>query len=202
MLFDFDKDYVLENEMVRLEPLNAAHLSHLSDVAKSPEIWVFFDEGGPGIEEFQTYHDRAIRNRANHVQYPFVVFDKRARCYAGMTRLYAYDSKLKNIKLGHTWYGKKFQKTGLNKACKHCILKFVFESLDVERVGLGVHEENVQSKRALASIGIRKEGELLNFFYKIESEGRCALILYGVTKQEWKSKLKNKLHGQYKSYLA
>lgn len=202
MHLDYAQDYVLENERVRLEPLEEKHWDALEQISKNPEIWTFFDEGGIEKEEFRKYLFDASQHRSKGNQYPFVAFDKRSNKYAGMTRLYAYDSVLKNIKVGHTWIGKDFHNTGLNKACKHCILEFVFDTIFAERVGFGVHEENIQSQRALGSIGIKEEGRLRNFFNRIKSPGRCDLILYGITRQEWKTKLKNKLYGQYKSYLA
>ena len=201
MILEFDKDYYLENEMVKLEPLQAKHRQYLETLAKAPEIWTFFDEGGTNSNEIRTYLLAAQDQRLKGIQYPFVAYDKRSKNFGGMTRLYAYDPILKNIKLGHTWFGKKFQGTGLNKASKHCILKFAFEELSVERVGFGVHEQNSRSIGAMKSIGISYEGALRNFLIDINGNSRSDLLLYGITKKEWNDTINGSLKKQILTYL-
>ena len=47
-LFDFSKDYVLENERVKLNPLLEEHYETLANIAQSEQIWTYFLEKGFG----------------------------------------------------------------------------------------------------------------------------------------------------------
>ena len=187
---DFSKDYVLENSRARLSALGIEHISALSTISGAAEIWTYFLEKGEAEEELNDYIQAAIQKRVAAEEYPFVVFDKRTSRYAGITRLYAYDKKLGNIKMGHTWYGKEFWGTGLNKACKLLLFQFCFEQLRVERIGFGVHGENKRSVRALQKVGCLEEGRLRNFLDGVQEPGRTDLLLFSILREEWFKKVK------------
>lgn len=40
--FDFEKEYMLEDHIVRLTPLRIKHIQELSKISKDPDIWNFF----------------------------------------------------------------------------------------------------------------------------------------------------------------
>jgi RimJ/RimL family protein N-acetyltransferase len=122
-----------------------------------------------------------------------VVFDKIKKQYTGTTRFYDYSSELKTIKLGHTWYGKDFCGTGLNKRCKHLLFQFAFEILELERVGFGAHSENKISIAAMKSVGCKEEGLLRNFIPSLNGKGRADIILLSILKDEWFEKVKTEL---------
>ena len=198
---DFNQSYVLENERVKLEPLRKDLYEALYIHAKDSKIWTFFDVECTQSNDFKRYLDEALEAREAHREYPFAIYDKLKNQWSGLTRMYAYDSNLRNIKLGHTWIGTDFQGTGLNKAVKHCILEFAFERLSVERVGFGVHEENIKSINALKGIGAVKEGVLRNFLYSTRRKKRCDLYLFSILKEEWDDGGSMKLIHQVQSYL-
>ncbi len=114
-----------------------------------------------------------------------------------MTRFYDYSSELKTIKLGHTWYGKDFRGSGINKHRKYLLFQFAFEELEVERIGFGAYALNAVSIAAMKSVGCQQEGILRNFFPAIEGEGRTDCVLYSILKEEWfggeKVKLRSKM---------
>ncbi len=194
--FDCSKDYILENHIVKLSPLQLNHIDLLADISKEDAIWTYFLETGQGKEKLKGYIQSAIQSRQMNQQYPFVVFDKRTNKFAGITRLYEYNQELGSIKMGHTWIGKEFWGTGLNKQYKFLLFKFIFESLNLERIGFGVHSENLRSIRALNSIGCQQEGVLRNFLKSISGETRVDLILFSLLKKEWEDKVKNTLEIQ------
>ena len=73
--FDFNEDYVLENEFVLLRPFNAEHAVELKSNSEDPKIWTYFLENGMG-EKWEKYCLVAIRNRTIKKEYPFVIYDK------------------------------------------------------------------------------------------------------------------------------
>ena len=137
---------------------------------------------------------QAIEARAMGKAYPFAVFDKIEGKIAGCTRFFEYQANLNTIRLGYTWYGKKFWGTGLNKNCKYLLFDFAFNTLEVERIGLGAHAENVRSIAAMKSIGLQEEGRIRNLFPGIAKEGRADAVLLGMLKAEWVEQYKNHLN--------
>lgn len=196
-VLNFSKDYILENDFVKLSPLRLEHNRSLLEISKDPNIWTYFLENGQGIDNLTKYIKNAMSNRNKEKEYPFIVFDKIKNRYAGTTRFYDYSTEVKSIKLGHTWYGKPFRGTGINKHCKYLSFEFAFEKLEVERIGFGAYIDNEVSVAAMKSVGCKKEGVLRNMFPAINGKGRTDAILMSILKDEWeesvKSELRNKL---------
>ncbi|WP_299553496.1 GNAT family protein [Seonamhaeicola sp.] len=197
--FDFDTDYVLEDNRVRLSPLKLEHIEPLLSIANETDLWTYILEKGNGLENLTRYVLSAIENRRFKKEYPFVVFDKTKNEYAGMTRLYEYSKDLKTIKLGHTWYGENFRGTGLNKHCKYLLFEFIFEKLQLERIGFGAHIENKVSIAAMTSVGCKKEGVLRNFIPSLDGKGRADIVLMSILKHEWKHSAKRMLEQKLKT---
>lgn len=193
MGLDFSVDYVLQNSRVRLEPLLEAHIAELKDIASEPEIWKYFLGRSNGSKDFGHYIKDAVESRRRKKEYPFAVYDKQKRKFAGCTRFFDYAKDLNNIRLGYSWYGKEFRGTGLNKNCKFLMFKFAFEKLGAERVGLGAHAENRISLAAMQSAGCTIEGRIRNAFPSINGQGRSDAVLLGIIKLEWASTVKKEL---------
>ncbi|MGB5418547.1 GNAT family N-acetyltransferase [Algibacter sp.] len=190
---DYSKGYVLEDDYVKLMPLKIEHIEYLLDLSKEPNLWTYFLEKGDGLENLTKYITSTVHNRKHQKEYPFIVFDKIKKQYAGTTRFYDNSSELKTIKLGHTWYGKDFRGTGLNKRCKYLLFQFAFETLELERVGFGAHAENKISITAMKSVGCKEEGVLRNFIPSLDGIGRSDIILLSILKDEWFEKVKTEL---------
>ncbi|GAA3592976.1 GNAT family protein [Flavivirga amylovorans] len=194
---DFSQDYVLEDGYVKLMPLKIEHIEYLLGISNEQNLWTYFLDKGNGLENLTNYISSTVHKRKLQKEYPFVVFDKIKKQYAGTTRFYDYSSELKTIKLGHTWYGKDFRGTGLNKRCKYLLFDFAFEILELERVGFGAHVENKISIAAMKSVGCSEEGLLRNFIPSFDGKERADVILLSILKDEWfetvKTELKNKL---------
>lgn len=189
-LLDFSKDYILENEAVKLIPLNVIHINDLIGISSEKEVWTYFLDKGLGQEKLSKYCLSAIRKRQQKEEYPFVIFDKRVSKYAGMTRMYNYDRQIGVIKVGHTWLGKAFWGTQLNKHCKFLMFEFIFEIINAERIGFGVHAQNARSINALLSIGCEQEGVLRNFLPSLDNNNRIDLLLFSIIKPDWLSNVK------------
>ncbi len=190
---DFSKSYCLENNRVRLVPLERKHLNFLSPIAKESDLWTFFIGRSNGENNFSEYIRDAIESRNQQKEYPFAVYDKMQNAYAGSTRLFDFNNELKSIRLGFTWYGKAFRGSGLNKNCKYLLFEFLFEKLNLIRVGLGAHAENKTSIYAMESVGCKKEGELRDFFPPIHKSERANAVMMSLLKTEWHSGVKNEL---------
>tara|TARA_R110001583_G_scaffold41135_2_gene130956 strand:+ start:799 stop:1404 length:606 start_codon:yes stop_codon:yes gene_type:complete len=191
--FDYSENYILEDDFVKLSPLNIEHVEGLLDISNEWNVWTYFLEKGNGQENLTNYVLSTLNNRKLKKEFPFVIFDKVKNEYAGTTRLYDYLTDLKSIKLGHTWIGEKFRGTGLNMHCKYLLLEFAFEKLEVERIGFGAHIDNKRSIAAMKKIGCKEEGVLRNFIPSLDGKGRAHVILLSIIKDEWFNTIKNEL---------
>ncbi len=197
--FDFAKGYLLEDDFVQLRPLRIEDVPYLLDIANEPDIWKYSFVKGDGAKNLTTYIQTAIDQRKAKKEYPFIVYDKVKEQYAGSTRYCEIMPSLSAIRLGYTWYGSKYRGTGLNKHCKYLMFEFAFETMGVERIGMGAYVENEISIAAMQSVGCKKEGILRGIFPAITGEGRTDGVLLSILKNEWfeeeKFKLQAKLRG-------
>jgi len=102
MTLSFSEDYILENERVKLMPLKVSHIEELIKISEDESLWTYFFEHGKTMESLTKYIDSAIKKRSINKEYPFVIYDKSKRQFAGCTRFYEYSDELKTIKLGHS----------------------------------------------------------------------------------------------------
>lgn len=192
-LFDPKGIYLLENEVVRLTPLHADDHKHLLPFAlNEPELWKYSLFSAAGNEGLKSYIEKALAAREEGIEYPFIVFDKRTNEYAGSTRFYDIQPGNKMLQLGYTWYGKKFQGSGLNKNCKLLLLQFAFEELKMERVEFRADNRNEKSIAAMKSIGCVQEAVLRSHAITPTGERRDSIVL-SILKQEWVDVVKEKL---------
>lgn len=193
MKFNFNKKYILENEVVLLRPLEVSDLKNLLPFSlNEPELWKYSLILASNKEELKNYISIALSQRENKKEYPFIVFDKRTNSYAGSTRFYDIQLSNKCLQLGYTWYGKEFQGTGLNKNCKYLLLAFAFEKLDIERVEFRADNTNEKSIAAMKSIGCKVEGVLRSNGIRPNGERRDSIIL-SILKSEWENEVKENL---------
>jgi RimJ/RimL family protein N-acetyltransferase len=197
MNFNFKEDYILENDVVRLQPLQLSDCEYLVEYSiNEPDIWSFNANGPDNPESLNKYVSFAISQREKNLEYPFIVFDKINQKYIGTTRFYNMVLDGKTLEIGFTWYGKKFQGTAINKNCKYLLLEFAFEKMLMERVGFRANSVNYRSINAMKSIGCVEEGILRNF--RTDAQGnRIDAIVLSIIKNEWfdevKENLKNKI---------
>jgi RimJ/RimL family protein N-acetyltransferase len=197
-IFNCANEYVLEDERVLLRPLEATDDVYLREFSlNEPELWYYspINADAAGASNLAKYMDTALSARENNTQYPFIVFDKQRNEYAGSTRYYDIQPLQKTLYIGSTWYGKRFQGTGLNKHCKFLLLQFAFENMKMERVGFEADATNERSIAAMKSIGCTIEGILQN--HKMRNSRKCDTIRLSILKEDWfghvKENLKKKL---------
>ena len=184
-LLPFDEEIILENEAVLLRPLIGEDYSTLTSFAvNEPNLWEYSRVQAAGKEKMYKYLTTALSKRAMKDSYPFIVYDKSKKKYAGSTRFYDYQKDNNTVQLGYTWYGKEFQGTKVNKNCKYLLLEYAFEVLQVERVEFRADNNNIRSISAMKSIGCTVEGVLRNNC-AAHMNGRRDSIILSILKDEW-----------------
>ncbi|MGO4817975.1 GNAT family N-acetyltransferase [Flavobacterium sp. W22_SRS_FP1] len=186
MNFNFCQNLILEDEHVLLRPLQETDVAHLLEISlNEPETWEYSLLQADGKENLINYIQLAIKARESKTEFPFIVFDKKTRKYAGSTRFYGINHDFKTLQLGFTWYGKQFRGTGLNKHCKFLLLQFAFEELGMERIEFRADNKNARSIAAMKSIGCKEEGVLRNHMPNCNSDIRRDTIILSILNSEW-----------------
>jgi len=190
MNFPFNKNILLENDFARLTPITEADIDNLLPVAtKDKNLLQFSPVPVYNKDLLTTYIHKAIEYRQHKIRYTFCVFDKTKNAYAGSTSFLNISNADDRLEIGATWYGKAFQRTGLNRNCKYLLLNFAFDDLGAERVEFKTDERNKASRTAIEKIGGQFEGTLRR--HTLMHDGfRRNTVCYSILKPEW-DELKN-----------
>ena len=191
--FDTKAQHVLENERVFLRPMVEADIQHLLPYAlNEPEIWHYSLQAASSEEKMENYIRTAVEKRIVSDSYPFIVFDKKTNQYTGSTRFYDIQEVHDTVQIGYTWYGKAFQRTGLNWNCKFLLLQFAFDVLGMHRVEFRADALNSKSIKAIIGIGCTKEGILRQNVSTDTGQRRDSIVL-SILKDEWTPSIKSEL---------
>jgi len=164
----------LENELVRLIPLQENDFDDLFEVASDPLIW----EQHPNKdrykrEVFQNFFDGALLSKG-----AFKIIDCASGNIIGSTRFYDLDIENKSVLIGYTFYGRAYWGSTYNPQVKKLMLEYAFEYLD--KVYFHIGAQNIRSQKAIERLGATKvraieiayhgEPEKLNFEYVIQKK--------------------------------
>lgn len=180
----FDTPIILEDELVRIEPLEEAHYQLLLPTAMQKEIWEFTTIKVNTPEGFRKYFDTALLEKQQKKAYPFAYFNKQTQQYVGCTRYGNIDFDNKKVEIGWTWIHPLMQGTGFNKHCKFLLLSYGFEQLQLNRIELKTSHLNLKSQNAMLKIGAVREGVLRNHLVNEDGSLRHSHY-FSFIKEEW-----------------
>ncbi|SFD41541.1 Protein N-acetyltransferase, RimJ/RimL family [Flavobacterium phragmitis] len=179
-------EIILENERVLLIPFENERNIELKEIIFNDEIWKYMGMYVRNDQDFENYIQTTLKQKADGICYPFLTIDKATDRVAGSTRYGYINHGSEKCEIGWTWYGKDFQGTGLNKACKYELLHFGFEQIQFRRIQFSADLENERSQRAIENLGALKEGLFRNNY--IDSEGKSRDdVYYSIILEEWKN---------------
>jgi RimJ/RimL family protein N-acetyltransferase len=164
----------LENEIIKLVPLNENDFEELYAVANDELLW----EQHPNKlryqqDVFQIFFEGAIVSKG-----AFIIRDSKTNEAIGSSRYYDHDEKENSILIGYTFIGRKFWGENYNKVLKKMMLDYAFQYVD--KVYFHIGAQNIRSQKAIAKIGAVKVDEFeveyygepskLNFIYIINKK--------------------------------
>jgi RimJ/RimL family protein N-acetyltransferase len=181
---DFSAQVVLENTRARLRPLELTDFEALKAVAFDADIWQYTLTRGDDAVSLAAYLRQAVEARQQGLRYPFAIIDRATGELAGSTSYYNVAEADQRLSIGYTWVGSKFQRSGLNRACKHLLLRHAFGALDCERVELETDSRNHKSRTAMARMGATEEGTLRS--HRLTQGGvRRDTVIFSIIRPEW-----------------
>ena len=169
---------------VVLEPLRREHEAQLLQAARDGELWNLWYTGVASPDAVITYLDTALKMRDEQGALPFVVRRKADGQVVGSTRYFNVDAGNRRLEIGHTWYSRSVQRTGLNTEAKLILLKHAFETLDCIAVEFRTHWFNFQSREAIARLGAKQDGVLRNHQRSPNGTLRDTVV-FSIIASEW-----------------
>lgn len=165
---------LLENELIRLQPLQQSDFERLYAVAADPLIW----EQHPNKDRykrdvFQTYFEGAMESKG-----ALLLIDKLTGEVAGSSRFYDYNEADNSLLIGYTFIARKFWGKGYNPAMKALMINHAFHY--VGNILFHIGANNIRSQIAIGRTGAQKQREIsvayhgepekLNFEYLLTKE--------------------------------
>jgi len=137
----------LSNELIALDTLREVDFEELYAVASDPFIW----EQHPNPDRykrdvFAIYFEGALQSKG-----AFIIRDKISKEAIGSTRFYDYLPDQKEIKIGYTFYARKYWGKGINPIVKRFMLNYAFQFVD--KVIFHVGANNIRSQKAMEKLG-------------------------------------------------
>lgn len=174
----------LENEIVKLKPLEVNDLSGILEAASYPEIWSHMSTTIEIMVDVHNFVENALLMRRKKTEFPFVIVDKKTGEIIGSTRFMDIDDTHKRVEIGTTWLTPAYWRTAINTNCKYLLLQYCFETLHLQRVQIKTDHENIRSQKAIERIGATKEGILRNHMIRKDGTARHT-VMYSITLEEW-----------------
>ncbi|WP_426489712.1 GNAT family N-acetyltransferase [Hymenobacter sp. 102] len=181
---DFAQDIQLENNRVLLRPLQTADFEALRPVAATPALWTYTLSRADDPISLAKYLTDALQARQQQRRYPFLIIDKATGRVAGSTSYYNVDAADARLSIGYTWVGEEFQRSGLNRAAKHALLRYAFDGLGCERVELETDARNHKSQNAMRRMGATEEGTLRSHRVT-QGQRRRDTVIFSIIRPEW-----------------
>ena len=191
----FIEPVTLKGGIATLEPLAAEHEPALAKAASDGELWRLWYTSIAPPDRMRDYVATALDMRDRLGAMPFVVRENATGDIVGCTRYFNVDAANRRLEIGHTWYAKRVQRTGVNTECKLLLLGHAFETLGCIAVEFRTHWFNHASRAAIARLGAKQDGVLRN--HQLMQDGaRRDTVVFSIIDGEWpavKQHLKFKL---------
>lgn len=169
---------------VVLEPMHAGHTGELLEAAHDGELWDLWYTSIGSPDAMLDYVNDALRMRDERGAMPFVVRRKSDDRIVGSTRYFNVDAASRRLEIGHTWYSRSVQRTGINTEAKLNLLGHAFEKLDCIAVEFRTHWFNFKSREAIARLGAKQDGVLRN--HQISPNGTLRdTVVFSIIASEW-----------------
>lgn len=174
----------LEGYGLRLEPMTPAHADDLGAAAADGRLWELWFTSVPEPGRVDAYIATALDGQAKGHMLPWVVRELETGVVAGTTRYHDIVPEIDRVEIGYTFYGKRWQRTHVNTACKLLLFEHGFDGLGCKVVGLRTDNFNYASQRAIERLGAKRDGVLRHHQARRDGTARDS-YMYSVLAHEW-----------------
>jgi RimJ/RimL family protein N-acetyltransferase len=145
----------LEGRLVRLRPVEEADLPRVNELFWEPDVTeqlqVVWPEPLSGTRQWWE------RRRA--AGEPYLAIETLAGEFVGVCDLGRVEGRARTAIMG-IWIGKSFWDKGFGTDAVRVLCRFAFREMNLQRIELGVLENNARGKQAYEKVGFKEEGRL------------------------------------------
>ena len=120
---------------------------------------------------------------ASDNEFEFIVFDKETDTPIGVVGLHNVNWIARNTECRTFIGNKEFWAKGYGTEITDLMLKYAFNMLNINKVSLGVNEENIAAVKTYQKVGFKKEGVLREYIYR--NNKYYNVILMSILKKEY-----------------
>jgi RimJ/RimL family protein N-acetyltransferase len=175
-MLTFELQPLLENELIKLQPIKETDFEMLFEVASDPLIW----EQHPNKNRYQKEVFEVFFKGAIESKGAFLVVDTKTNKTIGSSRYYDYDAALKTVIIGYTFLARDYWGTTYNRALKTLMLNHAFKFVESVHFHIGSH--NIRSQTAIQRLGAKKINEIAVAYY---GEPEKLNFVYEVKRSDW-----------------
>jgi RimJ/RimL family protein N-acetyltransferase len=175
---------ILENSVVRLEPLGPEHRDGLAAAVADGELWKLWFTTVPPPDGMADYIETALQGHRDGHMLPWAVLEAGTGQIIGSTRYHDVVSAINRVEIGYTWYAASHQRTSINTATKLLLLEHAFDRLGCGVVGLRTDGYNFRSQRAIEALGAKKDGVIRHHGIRKDGSARDT-VMYSILAAEW-----------------
>ena len=186
----FIEPVILTGRYAMLEPLAREHEAAVKQAAADGELWQLWYTSVPATDKTSEWLGIALDMRERQGAMPFVVRDASSGQIVGSTRYFNVDPVNRRLEIGHTWYAKRAQRTGINTECKLLLLTHAFEALRCIAVEFRTHWFNLRSREAILRLGAKQDGVLRNHLMLPDGSKRDTVV-FSIIDGEWPAVKRN-----------
>ncbi|MFE0750108.1 GNAT family N-acetyltransferase [Gordonia sp. NPDC058843] len=170
----------LVGDRVTLRPIDIRDVGALAGVVGDPNRfrWV------PGVPTDETGARRFVESALTS-RVAYVVVDNTDGGVVGSTSYYDIDEANRSACIGYTFYSERVQGTVVNPTAKFLLMRHAFEECGAVRLTWHTHENNAQSRAAIAKLGASFEGLLRK--HRRFGDGWRTTAQYAMTDDDWPS---------------
>ncbi len=176
MSHNFELQPILQNKILRLEPLKKEDFERLYRVASDPLIW----EQHPNRnryerEVFSTFFMGALESGG-----AFLIINQSTDQVIGSTRFYNWELEKRSVSIGYTFFARDHWGGIYNPAAKALLLDHAFKFVDEVLFHIGAY--NLRSQKAIEKLGAEKISETEMAYY---GETTQPNFIYRISKSQW-----------------
>lgn len=176
---EFDLQPTLENQFVKIRPLQSDDFELLYTVASDPLLW----EQHPNKERYQRVVFENFFKGALESKGAFVIYDADTGAVIGSSRYYDYDPATSSVLIGYTFISRDHWGSTYNQALKKLMVEYALQFVDQVYFHIGAF--NIRSQRAIEKFGAVKQREIPVEYYGEQSQPNFE---YKIDKKTWTSK--------------
>lgn len=172
---------ILENDFVRLEPMQEHHRETLRPVADDEDIWTLMTLPGFG-PHFDSWFDMMLDAQSRD-QISHVIYRKSDSKVVGHSAYLLIVPLHQRVEIGWTFYAAEARRTAVNPACKHLLIGNAFDA-GARRVEFKTGGKNLRSQGAMTKMGFVREGTWRSHINTWRGERRDT-VYFSVIPEDW-----------------